>query len=55
MRVLLGVMEINGSYEPRSIILDVVFLDFLDVMIGLWIVHAFGTGHVRHFSISYCV
>jgi len=28
---------------PRSIILDVVFLDLLDVMIGLWVVHAFCT------------
>jgi hypothetical protein len=28
---------------PWSVILDIVFLDFLDVMVGLWIVHAFCT------------
>ncbi len=27
---------------PWSVVLDVVFLDLLDVMVGLWIVHAFG-------------
>ena len=28
---------------PWSVILDVVFLDFLDVVVGLRIVHAFST------------
>jgi hypothetical protein len=26
---------------PRSVILDVVFLDFLDVVVGLWPIHSF--------------
>jgi hypothetical protein len=33
-------------YLPWSVILDVVFLDFLNVMVRLWIVHAFGTTKV---------
>lgn len=33
----------SDSDVPRSIILNVVFLDLLDMVVGLWIVHAFGT------------
>ena len=29
--------------EPRSVVLDVVFLDFLDMVVGLGVVHAFST------------
>lgn len=35
------------GYIPRSIVLNVVFLDLLDVVIALWIVHSFGTTEVR--------
>lgn len=30
---------------PRSVILDVVFLDLLNVMVGLGVIHAFRTGY----------
>jgi hypothetical protein len=29
--------------EPWPIVLDIVFLDFLDMMVGLWEVHPFRT------------
>lgn len=37
-------MGLGKENEPWSVILDVVFLDFLDVVVGLGVVHSFGTG-----------
>jgi hypothetical protein len=31
---------------PRSVVLDVVLLDLLDVVVRLWAVHSFGAGSV---------
>ena len=36
--------------HPRPVVLHVVLLDFLDVMVGLWVIHTFGVlpGKVAH-------
>jgi hypothetical protein len=41
-------LQISGDRVgciPRPVILDVVFLDLLDVMVRLWVVHSLGTVH----------
>jgi hypothetical protein len=37
-------------FHARPVVLDVVFLDFLDVMVSLGVVHSFGT--VSHTGVS---
>lgn len=40
------------GFIPWAIVLHVVFLNLLDVMVGLWVVHAFGTaGRRQHLAI----
>jgi hypothetical protein len=41
--LLVTIGHSSGGSIPRSIILNVVFLNFLNVMVLLWVVHSFCT------------